>query len=75
MGFGFVTGQGGEDGVMTAGVNAEEDFGAGRDFQPEALGADGNAAVVGDFDLGALAPDVGPPGTAGHGAEDGAFFF
>ena len=69
-----MTGLGGEDGVMTVGVNAEDDFGAGRDFEAEALGADGDAAVVADFDLGALAPNVGPPGAARHGPQDGAFF-
>ena len=73
MGFGLGIGLGGEDGVMTAGVNAEDDFGAGRDFQTNALSADGDAAVVAGFDYGALAPDVGPPRTPGHGPEDGAF--
>jgi hypothetical protein len=31
-------------------------------------------AVVADADAGAQAPDEGPPGAGGHGAQDGAAF-
>ena len=68
-------GLGGEDGVMSAGMSAEDDLGAGRGFDAESLGGDGDAAIVSDLDEGALAPDEGPPGTARDGTEDGAFFF
>ena len=63
-----------ENGMLAVGVNAKDDFGAWRDFHSEALRADGDVAVVADFDDGALAPDVGPPGAARHGAQDGTVF-
>ena len=47
---------------MAGGMEAEHDFGAGRSFQTQALGADGDAPVGADFDGGAHAPDVRPPG-------------
>ena len=74
MGFGFRTGLGGEDGVVTTRMQAEDDFGAGWNFQAEALGADGDATIVAGFDFRALAPNVGPPRTAWDGAQDGALF-
>ena len=56
-------------------MQAEENFGAGRSFDPQALGADGDAAVVADAEGGALAPDVRPPRTQRHGTQDGTLFF
>ncbi len=64
----------GEDGVVACGMQAEADFIAGRSFDPQALGADGDASVVTHADEGALAPDVGPPRTVGRGANDGTVF-
>lgn len=63
-----------QNGVMTAGVGAEDDRRPGRHFQAEALGADGDTGVVAGFEDGALAPDVGPPRAAGHGTQRGAVF-
>ena len=37
------------------------------------MGAGGHFAVVADPDAGLLAPDVGPPGALGSGANDRAF--
>jgi hypothetical protein len=73
-GFGFVTGLGGEDRVVPTGMLAEDDWGARRDFETEALGADGCATVVADFDGGAHAPHEGPPRTRRHGLQHGALF-
>jgi hypothetical protein len=67
-------GLGGEYRVVAAGMLAEDDFGAGRNFEAEALRADGHAAVVTDFDFGALTPHVGPPRTTRHGPQHGTFF-
>ena len=64
-----------EYGMVARGVVAEDHFGTGRSLDAQELGADGNAAVGGNFDLGAGAPDKGPPGTVGFGAQHGAFFF
>lgn len=60
---------------MAIGMEAKDDFGAGWFFDPQALGADGDAPVHTDFDQGAQAPDVNPPGTARNGAQCGTFFF
>ena len=38
------------------------------------LGSGGDFAVVADADTGLLAPDIGPPGALGGGADDGALF-
>lgn len=56
-------------------MEAEDDLGFRSGWDAEALGVDGNAAIVTDLDEGALAPDEGPPGTARDGPEDGAFIF
>ena len=53
----------------------ENEFGFWGGLDPEALGADGDASIVADFDDGAFAPDEGPPGTARDGPQHGAFFF
>ena len=34
----------------------------------------GDFAIIADADMGALAPNIGPPGTGGGGAQDGTFF-
>lgn len=73
-GFGVFIGWRSQDGVVTCGVEAENDFGAGRMFEAQALGADGNAAIGADLDEGAKAPNVRPPGAARGGTQDGALF-
>ena len=56
-------------------MKAAGDGGAAWALDAEALGADRDALVGTDFGLGALAPDVGPPGALRGGAQDGTFFF
>jgi hypothetical protein len=34
----------------------------------------GDFAIIADANMGALAPNIGPPGTGGGGVQDGAFF-
>ena len=70
---GFVW-RGEEDGVVAVGMEASGDECAGRFVDAETLGGEGDAAVGADAGLGAGAPDVGPPGAARGGPEDGAFF-
>lgn len=65
----------GQDGVVARGVEAQHDLGLRWFFDPEPLGADGDAAIGADLDLGAHAPDVRPPGTTGRRTQGGAFFF
>ena len=74
---GFLLGVGGvgQDGVMAGGMEAEDDFGAGWLFEAEAFGANGDAAIVADFDLGADAPDIRPPRTDRRGAQHGTLGF
>ena len=59
---------------VAVGAQAAEDGGAGRGGNGLALVVDGDFAVIADADVGLLAPNVGPPGTGGGGAQDGAFF-
>ena len=59
---------------MAGGMEAEHDFGAGRSFQTQALGTDGDASVGADFDEGAEAPDIGPPGARWHWAHHRTVF-
>lgn len=61
--------------MMTVGMEAKDDFGAGRFFDAQALRADGDAAVHTDFDKRAHTPHIIPPRTARGRAQDGAFFF
>ena len=63
-----------EDGEVAVGVETAGDGGAAGALDAQACGADGDASIGSDFDLGAEAPDVGPPGAVWGGAEDGAFF-
>jgi len=50
---------------MAGGMAAQHDFGAGRSFQTQALGPDGNPAIGADLDGGAQAPHIGPPRAGG----------
>ena len=59
---------------VAIGAQATDDMGARRGSDGVALGAGGHFAVVADPDAGLLAPDEGPPGALGSGANDGAFF-
>lgn len=63
-----------EDADIAVCVETSCDAGAGRAFDAQALGADGDAAVGADFGTGALAPDAGPPGAFWSGAQGGALF-
>ncbi len=54
---------------------AKNDLGAWRGVDAERLRADREAAIGTDLHVGALAPNKGPPGTLGYGAQHGAFFF
>lgn len=75
MRFGLGIGLGGQDGVVARGVMTEDEFGFWGDRDAEALGSDGDAAIVGDFDDGAFAPDERPPRTTWDGTQHGTFFF
>ena len=71
----FVLGRRGEeDGVITVGVDAAGDEGAGRLFDAQALCGDSDATVGADAGLRAYAPDVGPPRAARGGAQNGSVF-
>jgi len=74
---GFLLGIGrrGEHGMMTCGMEAQHDLAAGRSFQAQPLGADGHAAIRADFERGAHAPHIVPPGAAGRGAQGRTLFF
>jgi len=61
--------------MMTAGMVAENSFGSRCGLDAQELGADGDAAIGADLDLGAHAPDKRPPGAVGFGAQHGTFFF
>lgn len=63
-----------EDGVVTVWMKAADELGTWRLIDAQALPAEGEAAVGLDFDRGALALDIGPPGTVGRGPQRGAFF-
>jgi hypothetical protein len=65
----------GENGVMAGRVMAEDDFGTWRDMDAEELGADGDAAVGADFDVGALTPHKRPPRALGDWTQNGTFLF
>jgi len=59
---------------VAVGPQTADDAGARRSGDAVAGRADGDFAVVADPDVRALAPDVGPPGAGGSGAQDGALF-
>lgn len=75
MRFGLGIGLGGQDGVVARGVMTEDESGFWGGLDAKALGGDGDAAIVGDFDDGALASDERPPRTAWDGPQHGPFFF
>ena len=58
---------------MSAGVKAEDDFGAWRVLDADTLGADGYTAVRAELESGPLAPNIRPAGTARCWADDGTF--
>ena len=64
----------GQDGVMAGGMEAENDFGARRTLDAEALGADGDTAIGPDFEGSTYAPNIRPPGARRGWAQDGPFF-
>ena len=68
--FGFV----GEDADRGVGLEAVEDAGAGTHAHAQAFVADRDTTIGADLEGGATAPDLGPPGTARHRAQDAAFF-
>ena len=49
---------------MAGGMEAQNDLGARRTFDAEALGADGHAAIRADLERRADAPNIGPRGKA-----------
>ena len=53
---------------------AEDDLGARSGLDAQELRADGDAAVGANLDGGAQAPDKGPPGAVGFGAQHGTLF-
>jgi hypothetical protein len=75
LGFGFWIGLGGQDGVVAGGVMTKDELVFWGGLDAEALGADGDAAIVSDFDDGAFAPDEGPPRTTRDGSNGRVFFF
>ena len=56
-------------------MQAEDGFGTWSRLDAQELGTDRHASIGADSDVGAQAPDKGPPGTVGHRAEHRAFFF
>lgn len=58
-----------KSGDVAVWVEAAGDGRAAGAFDAETLGADGDALIGADFGLGALAPDVGPPGAVWGGAQ------
>jgi hypothetical protein len=63
-----------ENGEVAIGVEAMNKARARRSGDAEAEGADGNAAIVADFEGGALTPNVRPPRAAWSWPERGTFF-
>ena len=70
----FLVGRSCQDGVVARRVMAEDSFGTWRRVNTQELGADGHATVKADLEVGAQAPDKGPPGAVGHRVQNGAFF-
>lgn len=61
--------------MMACGMETENDLGAWRMFQAQALGADRNAPIRADHESGSSAPNVRPPRAARGWAQHGTFFF
>ena len=60
---------------MAGGMEAQNDPGAWRTFDAEALAADGNAAIGADLERGANTPNIRPPRAGGGWTQNGPFFF
>ena len=58
---------------MAGGMEAENDLGAWRTIDAQALGSDRHATVGADFECGADTPNIRPPRAARGGAQDGPF--
>ncbi len=54
---------------------AENGLGSWCGIDAQELGADGDATIETDLDVGMLAPNEGSPGAVGFGAQEGALFF
>jgi len=61
-------------GVVVARVEAKDDEAARRFFNAEALCADRHASIGADFEGGAHAPNIIPPGASGGWTQGGTFF-
>ena len=59
---------------VAVGSQAADDGGAGWGGNGMALVVYGDFAIIADADMDALAPNIGPPGTGGGGAQGRAFF-
>ena len=59
---------------VSVGSQAADDGRAGRGGNGMTLVVNGDFAIIADADMSALAPNVGPPGTGGSGAQNRAFF-
>src|SRR5512138_3805508 len=56
--------------MMAGGVVTENQFGGGRSFDAEGLGADGHASIRADPGGSLQAPDERPPRAAGDGTQN-----
>lgn len=56
-------------------MKAEDGFGTWSRLDAQELGTDRHAAIGADLDVGAQAPNKGPPGAIGHRSQNGAFLF
>ena len=56
-------------------MKTQDELGAGRFFQAEALRADGHASIRADFEGGAHTPDIRPPRAAWDRTEGRPVFF
>jgi hypothetical protein len=74
QGFGVGVGSVAEGGGIAVGTQAAEGQGSRGIVDGEALGAAGDFAVLSNPDVGALAPDKGPPRAAWNRTQAGAVF-
>ena len=59
---------------VSVGSQAADDGRAGWGGNGMTLVVNGDFAIIADADMGTLAPNIGPPGTGGSGAQNRAFF-
>ena len=59
---------------VSVGSQAAQDGRAGWGGNGMTLVVNGDFAIIADADMDALAPNIGPPGTGGGGAQNRAFF-